>query len=105
MRILANYGYKTNGDTYTVTFGFIDGLEKAAEVRYSGLTVGSVDAVEYRDADSDARMRVHISVRDDVTLRRDVRALINQSGMIGEKYVELLPVSDTATPVKPGEVR
>ncbi|HNW94206.1 MAG TPA: MlaD family protein [bacterium] len=84
----------SSNNSYVVTFGFIDGLEPAAPVRYAGLTVGKVESIEM-SGDSSARMRVHIRVRDDVPLREDVYAGINTLGMIGEKYVEIVPYGDT----------
>lgn len=85
-----------SNNSYVVTFGFIDGLEPAAPVRFAGLTVGKVESIEPDYSDSTARMRVHIRVHDNVPLRRDAYAGINTLGMIGEKYVEIVPYGDTA---------
>ncbi len=70
-------------------FDRIDGLEIGADVRVSGIRVGQV--VEERlDLDT-YRAEVVFSVREDVKLPRDSSAAIVSSGLLGGKYLSIIP--------------
>jgi phospholipid/cholesterol/gamma-HCH transport system substrate-binding protein len=77
-----------------VIFGFASGLNEAAPVRLAGVEVGLVKKLQVFTDTADAnktKVRVSIWIKDDVALPADSRITINQLGILGEKYVEIMP--------------
>ncbi len=69
-------------------FQFSDGIEKNAQVRFSGIKIGKVEnirvAPEYGD-----KIELTLSVLSDTVIRQDTKAAIKSLGIVGGKYVEL----------------
>lgn len=76
---------------YEVTAHFfkIGGLGKGSDVRISGIKVGTVVSNTLDPVTFDAI--VTMSIRPDIKLTSDTVATIASSGMLGDKYVMLLP--------------
>lgn len=83
---------ETNGYELLARFDRIDGLKLGSDVRISGIKIGSVvdqvlDSQTYRAA-------VRFTVRDDVELPTDSSAAIVSDGLLGGKYLALVPGGD-----------
>ncbi|HET7690805.1 MAG TPA: MCE family protein [Nocardioidaceae bacterium] len=65
-------------------------LSRQASVKVDDVTVGEVESVE-RDG---WQARVVVRIRGDVDLPANAVAAIRQTGLLGEKYVELAPPAD-----------
>lgn len=76
------------GKEYRAYFTNVAGLNVGDEVRYGGLSVGSVTRMELADADP-TRIVVEFRVRRKTPIRRDTRAAIAQVGLLGEPYLHL----------------
>ncbi|WP_422006927.1 outer membrane lipid asymmetry maintenance protein MlaD [Pyruvatibacter mobilis] len=77
------------GYDLTIDFDRVDGLAPGADVRLSGIKVGTVtnqalDATTYA-------ARVTISVSNDVPLPEDTSAKITSEGLLGGSYIALTP--------------
>ncbi len=83
-QVTATAGYPVNA-----TFLNVGGLERGADVRISGVKVGTVLARDYGREDFDAR--VVLSLNPDVKLPADTMATIDSEGILGGKYVRLTP--------------
>ena len=90
------YGRSDAGDpggyTLRAKFDRIDGLDAGGDVRISGIKVGQVlgqelDAATYR-------AQVTFSVRNGVELPADSSAAIVSSGLLGGKYLSIVPGGD-----------
>ncbi len=87
----------SGGKEYTVIFPDVDGLKESAPVHFMGIRVGFVDAVEPRQTDEGYEVAVvfHIEHEDmtdpDEDIPRGSRLTIQQSGLIGEKFLEITP--------------
>ncbi|HCR86453.1 MAG TPA: outer membrane lipid asymmetry maintenance protein MlaD [Alphaproteobacteria bacterium] len=82
-----NYGYSLN-----ITFDRVDGLAVGSDVKISGLKVGTVT-----EASIDAKTylaKIIINIRDDVKIPADSTAEIISSGLLGDKYIALVPGGD-----------
>lgn len=82
---------KVNEKFYKITADFdrIDGIEVGSLVRVSGIKVGrvsgqSLDRVSYA-------ARITMDIYESVSLPKDTSAEIVSSGLIGDKYVSLVP--------------
>ena len=86
-----------------VLFQFSDGIEKNAQVRFSGIRVGKVTDVRVAPEQPD-RVELTLSVYSDTVIKRDTKASIKTLGLVGGKYVELTGGSPQAQLVSPGGV-
>jgi len=82
------------GYEVSARFFKVGGLAKGSDVRISGIKVGSVTQSSLDPVTFDAVITMSIS--PDVKLPVDTTASIASSGMLGDKYVMLVPGSDTA---------
>ena len=76
-----------------VRFSFANGVEVGAPVRLAGVDVGEVRSVRiYRD-EASQRMQAELGIRltREAKIEQDAVAYINTLGLIGEKYLEVIP--------------
>ena len=83
-------------------FSSVGALSVGADVRVSGIAVGSVADMTL---DPESFMaRVEMRVRDDVALTADTTAAIKAEGLLGGAYVALEPGGETDTIPPGGEI-
>lgn len=89
-------------DTYLLEARFTNagGLHAGSSVMLSGVTVGRVETIRINPEDFSAIATLRI--RSAISLPTDSMASVKTSGLIGDKYVSLLPGADDA-PLAPGE--
>lgn len=94
-------GSLIGGDTYLIEARFTNagGLHSGGSVLVAGVTVGRIEAVRIDPADYSAIAVVR--VQSGLRLPTDSMASIKTSGLIGDKYVALLPGADE-TYLEPG---
>ncbi len=88
---------------FKVLFQFSDGIEKNAQVRYSGIKIGKVIDVRVAPEQGD-RIELTLSVLRDSVIKTDTKASIKTLGLVGGKYVELTGGSPGAKPIEPGSI-
>lgn len=74
------------------TFNDVEGISVGSPVKIAGVVVGEVTAVELQPAGNAV---VKYTVRKDVPVPADVTAQITTSGLIGERYLALVPGTTT----------
>ena len=89
-----------------VKFDFASGLSPAAPVRLAGVSVGSVNSVKvvYSDQDKKSHAEVHAWIESGAKIEEDATVTINTLGLLGEKYLEIIPGTPGAPIVKAGAV-
>jgi phospholipid/cholesterol/gamma-HCH transport system substrate-binding protein len=81
-------------------FDKVDGLEPGSDVRISGIKVGSVLD---QSLDSETyRAEVRFGLREDVRLPADTSAAVVSNGLLGGKYLALVPGGDIEM-LEPGD--
>lgn len=80
------------GYQLSALFDSVAGIDTKAAVRMAGVKIGLVEKVEL--ADSQAKLFVRIS--PDVKIRRGSQAVIKTMGLLGEKYLEVIPAAARA---------
>lgn len=90
---------REEGYTLYVSFASASGLDKDASVRVAGVEIGKVKVIELRG--NRAYLTLHI--KPDVKLGKDFSAVLTTKGLLGEKYLELIPGSPNAPPLKDGD--
>jgi phospholipid/cholesterol/gamma-HCH transport system substrate-binding protein len=81
----------------TVEFANIAGMQEGAPVRYRGVTVGRIIAI--KPGPNGVEVDIEISPAD-LVIPRDVIVEANQSGLIGETYIEITPKEVLQAPTK-----
>jgi len=94
------------GYTVKVTFGFANGIKVGAPVRLAGVDKGEVKAIKLTHEDGSGRSKVFITawVDSDTQIPRDSRAWVNTLGLLGEKYLEIIPGTDYVNLLKENDV-
>ena len=96
---------------YDIYFDSVSGLNRAAEVRFSGLTVGQVQSLELA-TDGTGRVRVRVEVAAETPIREGATAQLQSQGVTGVSFVSITPGpagaplmrrTDSGIPVIPGE--
>jgi phospholipid/cholesterol/gamma-HCH transport system substrate-binding protein len=99
---LARYPALFNrGREFHTVFHNVSGLNLGDEVRFGGLLVGTVTAMEL-DEPNPTQIVVRFRVRRSTPIRVDTRATITQVGLLGEPYLDLQPGRYDADPLPAG---
>lgn len=85
------------GKSLNVIFSFANGLKKSAPVRVAGVDQGIVRNIKlfFDREDSKTKAIVELWLKKDAVIPFDSTVLINQLGLLGEKYIEIIPGEDT----------
>ncbi len=86
MRAVAGYDV-------TATFLKVGGLERGSDVRISGINVGTVTGQRLDSQTFEAK--VTMSISSDIALPADTTAAIVSDGLLGGKYINLVPGQST----------
>ncbi len=96
--ILSLGGIRTWASGYKVNFmfNFINGVKKGAPVRFAGVDVGQVQSIKFLYDDKNLRTKIRITcwVDKKVKVPMDSMVWVNTLGLLGEKYVEIMPGVD-----------
>lgn len=79
----------------------VGGLEIGAAVKYLGLRIGRVEDISI-DPKRISRIIVKISVKENVAIKEDVKAVISYVGITGLKLIELTGGSNSASNLQEG---
>lgn len=89
---------RARGYDVLVYFDSATGLARDIAVEIAGVEVGSVGDIRLENN----KARVALKIDANVKLTRDVKAVIRTRGILGDKYIELIPGSSSAPPIPPG---
>ncbi len=90
---------KEEGYTLTVKLDNAAGLDRDASVKVAGVEVGRIKDIKLQDHKAVVVLRIKPGVR----IGRDFTAALKTSGLLGEKYLELIPGSPNAPYLEEGE--
>ncbi len=90
---------RDSGYEVRVSFDSASGLVEDVPVEIAGVEVGRVSMISLENG----RALVTLRINPDVRITKDVKAVIRSTGILGDKYVELIPGSPAAPLIKPGE--
>ena len=96
--ILSIGGFKTwsSGYEVNVTFNFVNGVKLGAPVRFAGLDTGQVKKISFVFFPEEQVTKVKILcwLKKGVQIPVDSTVWVNTLGLLGEKYVEIIPGKD-----------
>lgn len=83
------FRFSSSGHTpYKVSFDDVSGLSKKAEVKIAGVKVGWIEGIELNP---NGKAQADIMVNKKYDLYDNAYAIVRQEGLIGTKYLELVP--------------
>jgi len=81
-----------SGYSINVVLGFANGVQESAPVRLAGIHVGELkEASVFKDEAGRTQTRLKLWLSEEAKVEEDATISINTLGLIGEKYVEILP--------------
>jgi len=90
-----------SGYRIKVYFNFASGIGGAAPVRLAGVGVGRVEGIRIvRDAADATKAELSVWINDAAKVEKDATVTINTLGMLGEKYLEIIPGTPGETILK-----
>jgi len=97
--------FNTNIYKLNVIFDFVNGVSKDAPVHVAGVAVGDVKNVEifYNHEKKKTQVQLHLVIKNSVKIPKDSVAYINTLGILGEKYVEIVPGEDRNNFLRDGD--
>jgi len=86
-------------------FNFVNGIQVAAPVRLAGVRVGEVNAIDIVLDKENQKTAVDLTIvlNKKAKVEKDAEVFINTLGLIGEKYVEIMPGTAGNETLKPGQ--
>jgi len=85
---VGEYGFGLKkGYIITAVFDNVTGLDKDASVKIAGVEVGRVEAISLQDGKALVEMRI----LPDVKVEEDATIAVKTHGILGDKYVEIIP--------------
>ena len=102
---IGDINFSKSGYKITVEFNFASGLAVSAPVRLAGVRVGQVQAVriDYDKVTRHPKAEVTAWIEESAKIETDSKVTINQLGLLGEKYLEIMAGTPGNPVVKPGE--
>ncbi len=103
---ISNLNFFQKGYDLRVLFNFASGIESGAPVRLAGVEVGEVKNVKiiYNPEDEAPLVEVDLLIEKGVLIRQNANILISTLGLLGEKYVEILPGDKSRDLAKEGDI-
>ncbi|MFA6349891.1 MAG: MlaD family protein [Candidatus Omnitrophota bacterium] len=93
-------GYRIN-----TKFSFVNGVKLGAPVRFAGVDVGEVKKIDFIFDDKSQKSMVNIScwIKNYIKVPVDSTVWVNTLGLLGEKYIEIMPGNNVACLVQAGD--
>ncbi|MFH1621502.1 MAG: MlaD family protein [Candidatus Omnitrophota bacterium] len=94
------------GYTFKTSFSFANGVKTSSPVRLSGVEVGEVREIElgYDEVTKKPTVLIEVWVKKDTKVPVDSRIWVNMLGLLGEKYIEIIPGENYAQLLKEGSI-
>ena len=80
----------------------VEGLNVGANITINGLNVGNITDIDFDE--NFEKIIVRFNVREDLNFSNESVAQIYETGLIGGKAIEILPVYDTSNTIEEGDV-
>jgi len=90
--------YMKPGYTVRLLFNYVSGVDTGSPVRLAGVNVGEVKEIHIiRNEKGQTQVECLAWISKDAKIEEDSRVRINSLGLLGEKYIEILPGTSGTT--------
>ncbi len=97
--------YLKPGYTVHLVFDFVSGIDDGSPVHLAGVDVGKIMRTDVvRDVSGETHVELTAWIREGIVIEEDAAARINTLGLLGEKYVEILPGTPGAKLISDGGI-
>jgi hypothetical protein len=99
---LKGYGM---GYPLRITFGNVSGVKPGSPVRLAGVDIGEVRRVNIINIQQNSRTQIEVIawIRKASLVPQGSQVYVNTLGLLGEKYIEIIPPSEAKSFLKPGD--
>jgi len=99
--------FKTMLSTQKINFvfNFINGVKNGAPIRYAGVDIGEVKRISLFYSPEEKKEKVLVAgvIKKDVRIPVDSSVWVNTLGLLGEKYIDIMPGHDYTNFINPGQ--
>ena len=93
--------YLKPGYVIEIWFDSVQGIDKGSPVKLAGVDVGEIVAIDaVRNNDGQTRVLATARIESNVEIEADAEVRINSAGLLGERYVDILPGRPRHPPTK-----
>lgn len=105
--LLSVGGFKTWASRYKAgfIFNFVNGVKFGAPVRFAGVDVGEVKEINlvFNQEEQKTKIEIVCWIKNNVKIPLDSTVWVNTLGLLGEKYIEIIPGKDYANCLAEGQ--
>ena len=105
--VLSIGNFRTWTSRYKVSFifNFVNGVKIGAPVRFAGVDVGEVKEIQFAFEPNEQKTKIYIIcwVKNAVKIPLDSTIWVNTLGLLGEKYIEIIPGVDYSKTLSEGK--
>ena len=94
--LIGDFKTWTSGYPIKFIFNFINGVRVGAPVRFAGVDIGEVKEISFIFIPQEAKTKVQLVgwVKKNIKIPFDSLVSVNTLGLLGEKYIEIMPGKD-----------
>jgi phospholipid/cholesterol/gamma-HCH transport system substrate-binding protein len=94
---------RNNYNEYIIYFKDVSGLSRKAEVKIAGVKIGWVEKIDLI-RDEQIKAQATVMVLKNYHLYQDAHAIVRQEGLLGPKYLELIPGDSLLAQLESGSI-
>ena len=95
----------TSGYKVRFGFNFVNGVKMGAPVRFAGVDQGEVKGIKLVFFPQEQKTRAYVEcwIKNNISIPVDSTVWVNTLGLLGEKYIEIIPGKDYKNCLAPGD--
>ncbi|MFA4889671.1 MAG: MlaD family protein [Candidatus Omnitrophota bacterium] len=103
--LIGSFRTWSSGYHVKFTFNFVNGVKMGAPVRFCGVDAGEVQEIKLKFNPQEGRVKVHIYcwLKQEALVPLDSTVWVNTLGLLGEKYIEIIPGADYTKSLSEGK--
>lgn len=103
--LIGDFSFFERGTKLKIIFGFASGIKPASPVRLAGIDVGTVKETRifFDNAENKTKVELAVWINGKTNIPVDSKIWINTLGLLGEKYIEIIPGVSTTAFLKDGD--
>ena len=94
--LIGDYKTLSSGKKVNFIFHFVNGVKVGAPIRFSGVDIGEIRKIrlDFSSVDNPMQVKIEGIVKKEVNIPLDSEVWVNTLGLLGEKYIEIIPGKD-----------